>query len=470
LEKTVMEHLAYYLYRITVGILTFFPTSLVARFGYAIGRTLGPLLCSYQQLIKTNLDLAFGDSLTPKEKAQIQKQHFALLCSNILSGVNLAGRPLQQSLERTEIEGLDHLLDVLKSGRGVLALMTHSSNWELVAKLSPFLFQSACAAVYQPLRNRRIDRHIRKQRKSEGLHLFDRRRLAGISSVLKSPGVVGVLADQNAGRGGVWCPLFGRITSSSPLIPILAKGTNAAVISIAVQTTAIGRWKITFSPEVTIHRENVATATAELNRAIEQMVRSAPHDWFWSHDRWKIRKPIQLLHSRARREVIGEGVIHPYRILFASPETQPDAELCTLAASSLLDGRPDAELHIVCRAALGEFWKTTLSRAIVHPILDLPLEEIAAHIAPLSADAAVSLHESPNFTRACRKAGVRRITSPASFPKHLQRQNPLLQARAETSRPDSDPALALLQHVVHLGGPNREHLDPLTLPQTNKRT
>ena len=273
-----MEHLAYYLYRITVGILTFFPTSLVARFGYAIGRTLGPLLCSYQQLIKTNLDLAFGDSLTPKEKAQIQKQHFALLCSNILSGVNLAGRPLQQSLERTEIEGLDHLLDVLKSGRGVLALMTHSSNWELVAKLSPFLFQSACAAVYQPLRNRRIDRHIRKQRKSEGLHLFDRRRLAGISSVLKSPGVVGVLADQNAGRGGVWCPLFGRITSSSPLIPILAKGTNAAVISIAVQTTAIGRWKITFSPEVTIHRENVATATAELNRAIEQMVRSAPHD------------------------------------------------------------------------------------------------------------------------------------------------------------------------------------------------
>jgi lauroyl/myristoyl acyltransferase len=469
LEKTVMEHLAYYLYRITVGILTFFPTSLVAHFGYAIGRTLGPLLCAYQKLIKTNLDLAFGNSLTPKQKAQIQKQHFALLCSNILSGVNLAGRPLHQSLERTEIEGLNHLLDILKSGRGVLALMTHSSNWELVAKLSPFLFQSACAAVYQPLRNRRIDRHIRKQRKSEGLHLFDRRRLAGISSVLKSPGVVGVLADQNAGRGGVWCPLFGRITSSSPLIPILAKGTNAAVISIAVQTTSVGRWKITFSPEIVINRENVASATAELSHAIERTVRSAPRDWFWSHDRWKTRKPIQLLHSRARREVISHGVLHPYRILFASPEKQADAELCILAASSLLAGRPDAELHIVCPSTLHAFWKTTLSRAIVHPLLDLPAREIAAHLAPLSGDAAVSLHESPKFTLACRKAGVPRITSPASFPKHLQQQNPLLKAQAETPRPVSEPALALLQHVVHLGGPNREHLDSLTLPQTHIR-
>lgn len=464
-----MERLTYYLYRITVGLLVILPTSLVSYFGYALGRSLGPLLRSYQRLIKTNLDLAFGGSLSPRQKTQIRKQHFALLCSNLLAGVNLAGRPLWQALERTEVIGLQNLLDILRSGRGVLALMTHSSNWELVAKLSPSLFQCPCAAVYQPLRNRRIDRHVRKQRKLEGLSLFDRRRLSGISHVLKSPGVVGVLADQNAGRGGVWCPLFGRMTSSSPLIPILAKGTNAAVISISVETTSVGRWRITFSSEIPIDRERVAFATSQLNSAIEQIVQSAPHDWFWSHDRWKTRKPIQLLHSRARREVICNRLRHPFRIVFASPETQSNAEHCILATKSLVLGRPDAELHIVCSATLHSFWQTAIPCAVIHPFLQKPTEELVLHLSSLSADAAISLHESPVFTHACRKAGIPRVTSPASFPPHLRRQNPLIQSKAESSNPLNEPSEALLQHVIHLGGPDRKEMDSLTLSQSNER-
>ena len=464
-----MERLAYYLYRITVGLLTLLPTNLVAHFGYALGRTVGPLLLPYQQLIANNLELALGTSLSPEQKAQIQQQHFALLGSNILVGVNLAGRPLKESVERTEIIGLEYLTDILKSGRGVLALMTHSSNWELVAKLSPFLFQTACAAVYQPLRNRLIDRHIRKQRKIEGLQLFDRRRLAGISAVLKAPGVVGVLADQNAGSGGVWCPLFGRITSSSPLIPILAKGTHAAVLSIAVETSAIGRWKITFSPEIPIDRENVAASTALLNLSIEKIVRAAPRDWFWSHDRWKTRKPIQLLHSRARREIISEGARHPYRILFVSPNTLNDAKLCFLATQSLQAGRPDAELHIICHPTLVDAWQTAHPTATVHPLLSLSVPKLAAHLRPLAADAAISLHQAPNFVRACRSAKIPRISLPSSFPKRLQQQNPFLPSKIRTMDPLLDPSEALLKHIVHLGGPNREHLEALALSSSPSR-
>jgi lauroyl/myristoyl acyltransferase len=458
LEKKVMQHLAYYLYRFTVGFLALLPTSLVAYAGYILGKTVGPFLKSYQRLIHRNLTLAFGNALSESEKARIRKQHFPLLCSNILAGINLAGRPLEHSLKRTHIEGLQNVLNVLHSGRGVVALMTHSSNWELVAKLSPFLFKTACAAVYQPLQNQRIDRHIRKQRKLEGLQLFGRKRLAGVSSILKSPGVVGVLADQNAGFGGVWCPLFGRITSCSPLVPILAKGTNAAIISIAVSTTDIGRWKITFSPEIAVDRENVASATAALNRTIEQMIQSAPRDWFWSHDRWKITKPIQLLHSLARREIVTVGTRYPYRILFNSPENQQDAELCTLAAQSIQAGRPDVELHILCKPDLGPFWQAVLPRAIVHPVRDPSSIEVRELLQSLSADAAIALHTCPEFVKACQRSGCLRITPPESFPQRLQEQNPFLQPRKKVSPLVSDSSSALLQHIVHLGGPNHKHL------------
>lgn len=460
----MMEHLAYSLYRTTVGIITLLPTSLVAHLGYLLGRVLSPLLPAYQRLILTNLDLAFGNTLSPQQKRDIQKRHFALLCSNILAGVNLAGRPVQQSLERTHIEGLDRLLAILKSGRGVLALMTHSSNWELVAKLSPILFKTACAAVYQPLRNPRIDRHIRKQRKAEGLQLFDRRRLAGVSAVLRTPGVVGVLADQHAGRGGVWCPLFGRITSTSPLIPILAKGTNAAVLSISVETTSIGHWKISFSPEIPIDKENVESATATLNHAIEHIVQKAPHDWFWSHDRWKTRKPIQLLHSLTRRHVITDGARHPYRILFASPDSLPNATLCLPATHALLRGRPDAELVIVCPPTLLSFWQDHLPQASILPISLLSQDHLASQLKTLHADAALCLHHAPSFLRAARIAKIPRITHPTSFPKPLRNRNPLTKPSKSAHLSPPQQALQLLEHVVHLGGPGPTDLPPETLP------
>src|SRR4029078_6256006 len=97
------------------------------------------------------------------------------------------------------------------------------------------------ATVYQKLGNRHINADIRRRRGRTGVEMFDRADgLHGPIELLRSGGLIGILADQHAGDHGLWTPFFGRLASTSPLPGLLCKRTGAALAGAALYPDRAG--------------------------------------------------------------------------------------------------------------------------------------------------------------------------------------------------------------------------------------
>src|SRR5205823_10114143 len=141
-----------------------------------------------------------------------------------------------------------------------------------LAQLLPAIFPGvAMGTVYQRLRNRRIDAHIRARRGRAGVQLFDRAAGFGkATEVLRNRGGVGVLSDQHAGDHGIWTPFFGRLASTSPLPALLAKRTRAALIAAGVYTIGWARWRMVFTERFDQTGVSLGALTSKINEVIEQ--------------------------------------------------------------------------------------------------------------------------------------------------------------------------------------------------------
>lgn len=366
-----MDFLIYIAVRTVWGVLGCLPVRLVV----VVARVLGGLgwYCApgYRRLVCRNLKIAFGGALDSRSQSAIGREHFARLAGNFAAGACLSGASLEQLLQRVEIEGEEHLHSPAVRERGVVAFIAHIGSWELLARLSPRLLDRSCGTVYQRLTNPYMERWVQRQRQADGLVLFDRREgFHGAMDLLRHGGAVGVLADQHAGDGGLWCPLFGRLASTTPLPATLALRTGASLVAFALYTLPGGRWRLVIEPLNIPERIRTTELTCLLNERLEQMIRRDPADWLWAHNRWKTPRP-RFLAIGAKRGIHREGVRQPFRLMVRSVNWLGDAVMMAPAVRAIRHGRPDLELTVVCQPKLADFWRTVSG---VDRVVELPVE------------------------------------------------------------------------------------------------
>src|SRR3954464_11667519 len=114
------------------------------------------------------------------------------------------------------------------------------------------------------------------------MSLFERKEgFQEAIKMLREGGTVGVLVDQHAGDAGVWVPFFGRLASTSSLAAMLALRTGAAAMTITAHTIGPARWRISIgAPIESAQRRDPLALTAEINGAVERLIRLKPEDWF----------------------------------------------------------------------------------------------------------------------------------------------------------------------------------------------
>jgi Kdo2-lipid IVA lauroyltransferase/acyltransferase len=119
---------------------------------------------------------------------------------------------------------------------------------------------------------------------------------------LKEGTPVAMLLDQNAGKHGVFVPLFGRPASTLPTAAEIALRTGSPIVCVTswrdeaagVHRLRLGRiiraerWA---GPRDERYDAEVRRITAEYTRNIEDAVRERPEQWLWLHRRWKTRPP-----------------------------------------------------------------------------------------------------------------------------------------------------------------------------------
>jgi heptosyltransferase-2 len=359
-----MDYLIYLIYRMLSGTIALLPLPV----GFTLGRVLGfiayYLAPPYRRLVIWNLRIAFEGEKSPGEIRRLARAHFATLGANLFASFKLATMSAETIAVRVKIENIESLHKAALPGKGVVLVLSHLGNWELLAQLvSNRPPGREVGTVYQPLNNPYFDKHVNAARARFGLVPFSRRLgFGGPIKFLREGNVACVFVDQHAGDGGVWTPLFGRLASTSPLAATMAARTGAPLVSVAVYTTGCARWRLVVSEPLPREAADAEQLTAEINLALEREIRVSPADWFWVHARWKTPRPEFLLVRYKRGVSLAPGfamsALKPFNILIRSPNWLGDAVMSAPAVRAIKAGRPDARVTVLTKAKIADFWKT----------------------------------------------------------------------------------------------------------------
>lgn len=276
------------------------PARWVDAIGDFLGRVCWHFMRDRRLTVERNCRIAYELLPASPEIVKLSKSIFRSAGANLLGGMKTATMCDQQISQHVTVLGLDSLSQHFdQSKRGAILALAHMGNWEILARMNPHLAPDReSAAFFRPLNNPLMNQLVAKRRARSGTALFSNKDgFTKASTHLRGGGLLGILADQHAGRSGVVTPFFGRNTSCTPLLEIMHRRTGAAIFHVSVIRTAPAHWTI----ELRAHNKSATTDTASLVQGLEKSILRSPNDVFWFHNRWKIpqKRPFDLRQSRS---------------------------------------------------------------------------------------------------------------------------------------------------------------------------
>lgn len=300
----IFENICFKLINLFVKTLGFIPKNTGTRLGAIAGHILFLADKKHRDIAIQNLGNAYKNEKNPLEIKIIARQVFKNL-GRILFEVcwswNLKGIKL---FKHFRVEGLANLNNAYKKGNGVLVLTGHIGNWELLSVIAAMIAYPI-NVIYRPLDFKPLDDFVKRFRSRFGSAPIHRRK--AIRKILRSLNkgeVVGILLDQSVDwYEGVFVDFFGRRTCTNTAMARLALKTGAPVVPAFLIRENKG-FTAKFLPEISLVKtgdkiKDVEINTERYNKAIEDIIRQYPDQWFWVHRRWKI-KPFELLHEQGR--------------------------------------------------------------------------------------------------------------------------------------------------------------------------
>jgi Kdo2-lipid IVA lauroyltransferase/acyltransferase len=212
------------------------------------------------------------------------------------------------------LRGLEEALRILLRHRGCILLTGHYGNWELLGfSLASLGFDMV--AVMRPLDNPYLNEWLVEIRERRGLRLLYKKGVArSADEVLDSGAGLCFIADQNAGRKGLFVDFFGRPASTYKSIGLLAIRHRVPVIVGCAR-----RLSDRFDYEIHVNRviqpsewadkpDELLWITQEYTRAIEDFIRVDPGQYLWVHRRWKTRPKEEAQRLEPRGESDDPGL------------------------------------------------------------------------------------------------------------------------------------------------------------------
>ena len=252
---------------------------------------------------RENLAVAFPD-LTPDEatgRVRAMWAHLFRLVTEIVQFPRKLRRENQGDV--LSFVNRDETVRTVNSGRAVIVLGGHYGNWE-IASAAFGAFGVPVSVVARDLDNPLIHEWFAGVRRASGGRLISKKGGGGeVTEVLAAGGVVGLLADQDAGSKGQFVPFFGRDASTFKSIALLAMEYDALVLIGYARRLPDDfrrdRWvrfevgtEAVLDPRDFTAGSALKNLTAAYTAALERAVRRSPEQYFWVHRRWKsVPKP-----------------------------------------------------------------------------------------------------------------------------------------------------------------------------------
>lgn len=290
--------LEYLGFRLVTGVLGALPLPVAMRLAAAVAVVIVRASGRLKRIGLTNLRIAFPEKSDAERMAILVASYrnlgrmaaeVAHLHEMTAANVRATVTPDDGPIWTNEIR--PHL-----ASQGVLIVTGHFGNWEMCA-YAYGLFGHPVSLVHQTIKNPLVDRWVEHLRSGGGTRLFRKREAArSVLRALKDRKLVVLPLDQNQSRrAGIFVDFFGLPANTSDGLARIALRTGAPIYpAFLLRDGESARHRIVFLPRVEIasmaDRDLAARElTQRCTAALEEMIRTHPDHWLWTHKRWRTR-------------------------------------------------------------------------------------------------------------------------------------------------------------------------------------
>ena len=270
-------------------LLHWLPLPLLGRFGSAVGSLLFVLLRTRRHIALVNLRLCMP-ALSEAERVALARRHFQAYSRSVWERAILWWAPPARLRRLIQVEPgvpLDQI-----AARPTILLCPHFVCLD-VAGVAVMLETSLCS-IYVQQKNQEFDAVLRRGRsRFRPVRLFSRKE--GVKPIIRAmrEGLpYFMLPDMDFGdKDAQFVPFFGVPAATLTAPGRIAAATGAAVIPVvATFLPNYAGWKVCFYPAFTDYPgDDMVESARRMNAFIEERVREAPAEYFWTHKRFKSR-------------------------------------------------------------------------------------------------------------------------------------------------------------------------------------
>ena len=302
--KEVALYLALRFWAMVMGI---FPMETNLRTGRLLGRIWWTVSKRHRQRAMDNLRPAFGQTHSERQMRRIARRSFQHFAQLYLVELVMTPRLINKwSWARyVELGEIGPAIRELLRARGTIMITPHFGNYELlgftIAELGLPLI-----SIMRPLDNPLINDYLVATREASGLSLlFKKGAMGRADDILAEGDTLCFIADQDAGRKAVFSDFFHRKAAWYKSIGLLAMRHRVPIVVGAATRTGRGfRYRMDveriIQPEEWDAQENpLQWVTDEYAGALERLIRRAPEQYLWVHQRWKTRPPAERKAAEA---------------------------------------------------------------------------------------------------------------------------------------------------------------------------
>ena len=238
----------------------------------------------------SNLEVAFGNQLSARERRKIAResfQHFARTMVDLLWSPRLT--PLN-FLWYIELQNFEETMRDTGAERSVIIACYHYSNFEWLSLACGFL-ELKGTIISQEFKNSSLDAIFKKLREQSAHELVPRERgIMRLYKVLRRKGRTALLVDLTVppSQGAVAIDCFGLKTCVTSAHAWLNERTGVPIIPAHCEPLPNGRYRLIFHPKINatggMSHQQIAQACWN---SFEPYVRKNPAPWLWMYKHWR---------------------------------------------------------------------------------------------------------------------------------------------------------------------------------------
>lgn len=276
--------------KLIASVFACLPLPLAHALGAGVGRFVFAVSSRYRKRLHENL-AASGIAADHNSLHELVRANAAETGKAIFELPYVWLRPSSDLLAKVASrQGWDAVLAAKAEGNGLIMLTPHLGSFEFIGRY--LALQFPMTILFRPPKLAWLEPLMRagRQQGLAQLATTDIRGVRRLLQALKRGEAVGILPDQAPGAGdGVWANFFGRPAYTMTLIRRLQARSGAPVITMfSERLPGNNGFSLHFNRIYKNLAADDVAAAAQLNAAMESLIRQCPSQYLWSYNRYKV--------------------------------------------------------------------------------------------------------------------------------------------------------------------------------------